>query len=1182
MRSARLALWSVLLFCISSTASAQVTDPDLRLLADQNGAAPNVMILFDTSGSMQHAVWHPDFDPKKFHDAGSPCSATVYAKSGSGRCPGSGRSGDVCPENDISDYILGSPVAGLSAGSTVTCKGSAFVAGCGDIPAEFNCKTTFFGDIKITLPDLDRANDVDPSDSSIIDEPDESTYWAPNYVHWFMTQLANTGKFPMPASSETRKIAAKRVIKDLINELNPTLPDGTIDQKIRFGIAGLHTDALGVANGGYVIVPIADGNTATLISTLRSSRVRADTSTPLSEALVDVGRYFVGSLANPSGGTGLGAYSVYKRNTTDGGSSGSSPKSPLDPSVLCRKNYVVVLTDGEPYNDANDHHGSAFSNTFGADFDGDGNSNNASDLNDTLDDVAAYLYQKDLVADSVMPGVQNIVTYTIGFSLDSTLLRDAAKNGDGQYFSSRTATDLADQLRYSLEDIVLRGGSFTAAAVPTSQSGSGSGFFTAYFTPRPRGFLYEGHLQAYRIDENSNILGNDGQSAIDPTTGAFYEPRTTYFWDASDMLADPNNPRNLFYTRAGARDVFTTTTLGALDLGLVDADLPNYPAPPGLPFANAEGLADAIVSYARGADSFDEDVDGDLTELRPHVLGDIFHSNPLVVGPPPLNLIGEQGYGPIGSPTSFVARYALRDKVLYAGANDGFLHAFDAGQYRIGDDPSTPSVTESDYYDLGTGLERFGFMPGFLLSSLPKLKQYAAKPFFVDGAPVVADAWIPGSASDTVKDPDEWTTALVVGMRDGGKGYLALDVTDPDATSGAHGPYPRLLWEFADAAEPLGNTWSNAVIARLKLEGGHAGDFCGIDDGDGAAVPGGQGDCREEWVAIFGAGYSEQGDPSSANALFDPTDPAWLDDSKGIFIVSLATGQVLARASYTASDPELAEMKYAFPSEPAVLDLDFDGFADVIYIGDAGGQLWKWDLSAVGAKDGSGRVPTGVWPVGRFFTAPVASNGHRRSFFFPPAAAFVQGELVLALGTGERTDLTYMSTAGVDTNHFYVIQDPTPTGTGAFGGVPYTIADLTLLNGSATDPDTTDLGFYLESDPNEKFITDSLALGGYVITASYLPDLSASTASCTARGDAMLYIFSLADGAGFFSDPSADPDAARVMRVGSGLPASPRITTTPDGQTRIVIQTSDGGIGMGPGPKVEIKPVDLVFWQQVD
>src|SRR5215510_4737044 len=119
-----------------------------------------------------------------------------------------------------------------------------------------------------------------------------------------------------------------------------------------------------------------------------------------------------------------------------------------------------------------------------------------------------------------MPLKQNVVTYTIGLTLDVQLLKDTANAGDGEYFTANTANDLGDHLRTSLQDIVLRAGSFTAAAVPASRSAFGDGFYTTYFEPQRRGTMYIGHLQAYRINENFDIVGPDGLSALDPVTGA--------------------------------------------------------------------------------------------------------------------------------------------------------------------------------------------------------------------------------------------------------------------------------------------------------------------------------------------------------------------------------------------------------------------------------------------------------------------------------------------------------------------------------------------------------------------------------------------------------------------------------------------------------------------------------------
>jgi type IV pilus assembly protein PilY1 len=507
------------------------------------------------------------------------------------------------------------------------------------------------------------------------------------------------------------------------------------------------------------------------------------------------------------------------------------------------------------------------------------------------------------------------------------------------------------------------------------------------------------------------------------------------------------------------------------------------------------------------------------------------------------------------------------------------LHAFMAGRYQVGNDPMTPE-NETSYYDMGTGIEKFGWVPRAVFPTLKQLTLKGAHPVYVDGAITVADAWFPASPSDVAKETDEWATTLVVGMRNGAESYLALDVTDPNETDSdePHGPYPKFLWEFADPNEPLGRTWSKAVITRVRLRGSHADDHCGPSNGDGAAGPAQPGNCREEWVAIFGAGYLEQGDPSATGFLSDPNAPSWEDDSKGIFVVSLKDGQVLARVSYEPGTGPTAQMRYSLPSEPAVLDLNFDGFADVVYIGDTGGQLWKWDLSATGVRDMTGRVPTSVWPVNRFFVAPPALNGHRRSFFFPPTASFVGGKLVLALGTGERTKPDYRTTGG-DENRYYVIQDRTPTGTGAFVGLPLTETNLTPLAANGVDTNPLDFGYYVIADRDEKYLGDSLVFSGFVITTSYVPKPPNPAAPCDGGGEGRLYIFSLGNGAGFFAASEPGLIDSRRVTLGAGMPSSASITVSGN-EAQVGVQMTDMSRKGRKAPPPDNAPVDVIYWQQ--
>jgi len=1148
----------ILVLAHAATAWGQVVENDLRLVADQSGAAPNVMILFDTSGSMRHIIWDEGFNPKIGYQNGASCTAiTVDAKSGTtGQCPGSGLSGDSCPNNDNFEY-----------------SGTQFRCSVGDFPNLCSGWNSFsdpnFTDelcfttskyIYFTIPSINN----------------QETWWSENYLNYLVLYMRNNGSLPPNMPAESRTSGGKRVIEELVNAVNPDDSSSLgYEERVRFGLARLDPSSV----GGYVVEPIADGNKTAIISTLQS--LPASGGTPVSEALVDVGRYFVGQHGT------LGTYPQYDRTTSGAINQSLAPSSPLDPAVLCRGNFLIIISDGDPTNDGHNHFSTEFNQTFGNDYDGDGNTSISTDA---LDDVALYLFQNDLVDDSIMPGDQQIITYTVGYALDTQLLADTAFNGDGAYFTVSTTEQLAATLTATIEEIILRNATFTAASVPTSRSVFGDGFYTAFFEPRPSGELYVGHLQAYRLDENFSIVGNDGQSALDPTTGEFLEPRDTYFWDARETLLDPNNARNIFFTPTPTSDPnsFVAANIDANDLGLVAADLTAYPNDPTVPFANTEALADAIVNFVRGQDAFDADRDSNTTELRSAVLGDIFHSNPQVVGPAPLVLAAEDGYGPLNDPNSFVVKYATREKIIYAGANDGMLHAFGAGVFKTGDNPSTPNITENDYYTVGDGIERFGYIPGFFLDDLKRLPLTGAKPYFVDGQITIGDAWFPSGSTDTAKVTDEWTTVLIAGLRNGGRGYFALDVTDPQAATAAnpHGPYPKRLWELDETTEALlGRSWSKAIITRVKLEGSFSDDFCGLSDGDGANG-GPNGNCREEWVAIFGGGYLEQADPNiSDQFISDPSDPNWDAASKGIFMVSLDTGQVLSRVVYDANDAELANMTFAFPSEPAVLDIDFDGYADLVYIGDTGGQMWKWDISESGKVLAStNRVPLSDWPAKRFFVAPMASNGHRRNFFFPPSASLVEGDLVLAFGTGERTFLDYESTDGIDENQFYVVRDDTPKGAGAFSNMPFTISDLTEVTNELNDPDTSDQGFFFTGGEDEKFVADSIVFGGFVITASYTPDLGAATTNgglCEARGDATLYIFQISDGSGYFSD-EATPSSQRRLVVGSGLPTSPNITVVSGNMSKVVLQTSDGRVITLDGPPSSSQPVDLVYWRQAE
>ena len=137
--------------------------------------------------------------------------------------------------------------------------------------------------------------------------------------------------------------------------------------------------------------------------------------------------------------------------------------------------------------------------------------------------------------------------------------------------------------------------------------------------------------------------------------------------------------------------------------------------------------------------------------------------------------------------------------VVYVGANDGMLHAFNA---------------KIDVAD-GGGQELFAYVPAGVYGNLSALTDPAygkSHKFFVDGTPTVGDVYIGG-----------WKTYLVGGLRKGGKSIYALDITDPVNFSATN-----VKWEFKDDND-LGFTFSQPQIAAISAN---------------------------QWAAIFGNGYN--------------------------------------------------------------------------------------------------------------------------------------------------------------------------------------------------------------------------------------------------------------------------------------------------------------------------------------
>ena len=204
-----------------------------------------------------------------------------------------------------------------------------------------------------------------------------------------------------------------------------------------------------------------------------------------------------------------------------------------------------------------------------------------------------------------------------------------------------------------------------------------------------------------------------------------------------------------------------------------------------------------LINFVRGKDyyNYEDPRDCDLDKWRSHIIGDIYHSQIVQVGPPNANtaFLGrnqEAFFRASNNYGHFIRDHENRETLLYAGSNTGVLHAFKGCE--VGDGPCKEG-----------GQERWGFIPPFVAAKLPKVSDISLNTqadgggtnsiFGVDGSPVVHDMYIssnhdcPTEADGTVAECKQWRTIMVVPYGRGGAGYSVLDVTETEAANG-HGP----------------------------------------------------------------------------------------------------------------------------------------------------------------------------------------------------------------------------------------------------------------------------------------------------------------------------------------------------------------------------------------------------------
>jgi type IV pilus assembly protein PilY1 len=300
----------------------------------------------------------------------------------------------------------------------------------------------------------------------------------------------------------------------------------------------------------------------------------------------------------------------------------------------------------------------------------------------------------------------------------------------------------------------------------------------------------------------------------------------------------------------------------------------------------------------------------------------------------------------------------------------------------------------------------------------------------------------------------------------------------------------------------------------------------------------------------------------------------------------LITGDILAEKKFGSVADDQTGMLYSVVSTTAVIDLNFDGAADVIYVGDMGGNLWKWAIHSAGedrSNDGSGLRTQPNWRFRKFFAAGSATIGgvtYYKNIMSPPAAAYENGKLYIAFGTGERRNLTFGGDVGdtTENNRYYVMIDSDPYELVSPALATITESDLTDFTASASAQTFVNKGYYITLVDGEKAVTSPVIFSGDVIAATFIPTVSLDP--CTTRGEGTLYVFDLQDGSGQFDDGGGG--AQRWMELGAGLPTDPKVSVGPGpDDTKIIIEKSGSDIVIPDGKEPDLNGATL-YWREND
>ncbi|PLW67475.1 hypothetical protein C0039_17220 [Pseudohalioglobus lutimaris] len=709
----------------------------------------------------------------------------------------------------------------------------------------------------------------------------------------------------------------------------------------------------------------------------------------------------------------------------------------------------------------------------------------------------------------------------------SERLKGIADVASGKYMrTDGTVSDVRLAIRRAIADATTMNAAIAPVALPASAHTRGlflNQVFMGQFRPDEYGRLrWPGNLKQYRLGLHSaagvkrlSLLDADQRPALDDESGRVRDCARSYwtpvspdtYWNyltrsqgrgectASAQEPGSNVPDGAVVEKGGqayvgrggeryasavsaSRVVKTTAATFCGGETGVACRLDDFNTSNAMLTAERLGASSTAerthyISWARGADTEDEDGDGNVDEYRPSLHGDVVHSQPVALD-----------YSTVPDEQRVI--------VLY-GSNDGLLRAIngDRGIAHNGSGKGVPILP---------GAEFWVFMPAEFHSRIGRLLRNDIQ----DGGPLSGKVYGPDGPLTTWQS-DAGRHYLSMAMRRGGRAVYGFDITETDS--------PVLLWHLgcssnstdsgscATGWEDVGQTWSPLQPAWQR----------------GAPSP----------YLIMGGGYDNCED-MAAPAAGEKHACEQATAGNAIYVLDAMTGAIVARFETERAVPGRVTI---------VPRADGDRNISYAYAADTGGNVYRLSGpsgEAIGDTPPTRWLLTPIASLGCGHKAGEVCSD-RRKFLSGPDVVRIPGaaRYAILLGSGDKEKQgAAVDTALLEDNYFFALVDAPADPAWLESERATCNADLICADSLpqvALDPETLPSasigkngnsikGWKLKLRKGEQVVSAALTVNDKVHFSTHRPD-SAQPASCsTNQGIATRYSVDYRLGKGELTD----------------------------------------------------------------